>query len=84
MLRSLSHRLGGRSPAELVATRPRIRRGADPSLRIFCNPFGATIMSQVRDRLAEALDQVAEAVTVIYANPEHDAVFRGNSWWIGG
>jgi len=53
-------------------------------LAYFYNPFGATIMAAVRARLEAALLDGADRVTVIYANPEHEAVFGTAPGWRRG
>jgi hypothetical protein len=75
----------GMSPAEIVAGDATTYRPPGRSIvAYFYNPFDATIMAKVRSRLEEALAEGAQAVTVIYANPEHEAVFRDASRWHGG
>lgn len=48
----------------------------------FYNPFDASIMEVVRQRLEDALAAATERVIVIYANPEHAAVFDDAAGWI--
>jgi hypothetical protein len=75
----------GMSPAEIVAGDATAYRPSGRSiLAYFYNPFDATIMAAVRDRLEETLADGAEAVTVIYANPEHEKVFRDAPRWAAG
>ncbi|MGY4398644.1 hypothetical protein ACVWZA_003852 [Sphingomonas sp. UYAg733] len=49
----------------------------------FYNPFDATIMTVVRHRLESALRHRTGRVLVIYANPEHGAVFDAPGWTHG-
>lgn len=53
-------------------------------LAYFYNPFGPTIMAGVRKRLEAALHDGAQRVIVIYANPEHAAVFGAAPGWRAG
>ncbi|QNA84991.1 class I SAM-dependent methyltransferase [Sphingomonas sp. So64.6b] len=46
----------------------------------FYNPFDATVMTVVRHRLESALRHRTGRVVVIYANPEHGAVFDAPGW----
>ncbi|WP_260596667.1 hypothetical protein [Sphingomonas endolithica] len=75
----------GMDQAEIVAGDATAYRPSGRSIvAYFYNPFDASIMAEVRTRLEEALGVGAEAVTVIYANPEHDAVFRDAPRWAAG
>lgn len=49
-------------------------------LAYFYNPFGAKVMAAVRATLEAARDAGAEAVHVVYANPEHGTVFESPGW----
>lgn len=46
----------------------------------FYNPFGAEIMTEVRRTLEAAGDAGAQALHVVYANPECGAVFEAPGW----
>ncbi|WP_034157393.1 class I SAM-dependent methyltransferase [Sphingomonas sp. ERG5] len=50
----------------------------------FYNPFNATVMNMVRNRLEGALSRTTGRVVVIYANPEHAAVFADTPGWRQG
>ncbi len=48
----------------------------------FYNPFDATILTAVRQRLETMLDDGTDCIIVIYANPEHGHVFADAEGWI--
>lgn len=50
-------------------------------LAYFYNPFDATIIAAVRARLEATLAERTDRVIVVYANPEHGAVFRDTPGW---
>lgn len=50
----------------------------------FYNPFDATVMNMVRNRLEGALCRLTGRVVVIYANPEHGEVFADAPGWRQG
>lgn len=45
------------------------------------NPFDATILSTVRERLEDAVHSGAETLRIVYANPDHVGVFEGDDRW---
>ncbi len=49
-------------------------------LAYFYNPFGPEVMAAVRTMLEAARDAGAEAVHVVYANPEYGEVFDSPGW----
>lgn len=51
-------------------------------LAYFYNPFDASIMDVVRQRLEQTLRTATERVVVVYANAEHAAVFRDAVGWV--
>jgi SAM-dependent methyltransferase len=53
-------------------------------LAYFYNPFDASIMAVVRQRLEEALRDGTEQVVVVYANPEHFSAFTTAPGWAEG
>ena len=75
----------GMKPADIIAANASHHRPTgDFIVAYFYNPFDATIMTEVRTCLERAVDEGARNVVVIYANPEHDAVFRDAPRWLGG
>lgn len=63
--------------ADATVLRPQGQR----LLAYFYNPFDASIMAVVRRRLEAAIPAGAEAVSVIYANPEFAEVFAEAPGW---
>lgn len=45
------------------------------------NPFDATILRTVRERLEDAVHGGAETLHIVYANPDHVGVFEGDDRW---
>lgn len=70
--------LGGVIQADAASFTPKGRK----ILAYLYNPFDATIMVEVRQRLEAAMSEGAEQIIVVYTNPEHGFVFADAPGWM--